>query len=56
MIFIMFMIKNVDLGKKQPGSDEVEAFERVFHNKEAANAEDLQEKNVASNEVVPEKL
>ncbi|CAK7225844.1 hypothetical protein SEUCBS140593_006041 [Sporothrix eucalyptigena] len=54
MIFIIFAIKNVDLGKSQPGSAEVEAFERVVHEKHAANLEDLQTKKIAHTEPVHE--
>lgn len=54
MIFIMFMVKNVDLGKKQPGSDEVEAFERVVHEKEPTNDGGLQEKMAVNNDAVQE--
>lgn len=39
MLLIMFAIKSIDLGKKQPGSSEVEAFERVANEKEVVNDE-----------------
>lgn len=63
MIFIMFLVKNVDLSKKQPGSDEVEAFERVAHEKDAVdlqskavNNEAVQETNAVNSESMPQKL
>ncbi|CAK7241625.1 MAG: hypothetical protein STHCBS139747_003091 [Sporothrix thermara] len=46
MLIIVFFIKNVDLGKKQPGSAEVEAFERVVHEKNAAEP-DAADKKIA---------